>query len=261
MAKEEKESAQAAPKEAGDAAQAGDVKHGKKSGMPRLIIFGVAGLALLGGISYGTLHFLGKNKASESSTEQPVEKSADSSIAHNTSDEAATHHEDSIHSEALPLIPDSMSDSARELENMLKAIEFADQQAQSESEAATAAPEEKAQDSIEQSGWLQQEKHKLASRETELNKRQRDIEASEQRLSQKILKIEQASAERIASVAKLYDGMEPDAVAKLMANLDDTTIVAVLPRMKQKNASLVLSLMPPPRAAYITKQIINLASE
>ena len=259
MAKDEKESAQA-PKE-GEATPAAESKPAKKSGLPRLIIFGVAGLALLGGIAFGTMHFLGKKKAADLSTEQSTKKTAETTSADSSKAESKPNHKDSALAEKPAVIPDSMSDSARELENMLKAIELADQKAQNDTVSATTTPEVNTQDSIKESGWLQKEKQKLATRETEINKRQRDVEASEQKLSQKMLKIEQASAERIASVAKLYDGMEPDAVAKLMANLDDTTIVAVLPHMKQKNASLVLSLMPPPRAAYITKQIINLASE
>jgi flagellar motility protein MotE (MotC chaperone) len=55
--------------------------------------------------------------------------------------------------------------------------------------------------------------------------------------------------------------MEPRAVAKLMANLDDETIVSILPRMKSKNASAVLALLPPQRGARLSKQMITIAEE
>jgi flagellar motility protein MotE (MotC chaperone) len=53
--------------------------------------------------------------------------------------------------------------------------------------------------------------------------------------------------------------MDARTVANMMANLDDTTIVSLLPRMKQKNASQVLGLMPPQRAAKLSKQMIEVA--
>ena len=60
-------------------------------------------------------------------------------------------------------------------------------------------------------------------------------------------------------LAKLYDGMQAPAVAQLMANLDDNTIVQLLPKMNAKQASAVLALMPPQRAAKLSKQMMTIA--
>lgn len=116
-------------------------------------------------------------------------------------------------------------------------------------------------DSATAAGWLTKEQEKLAARTTELDSRERDLQKRETEISQKVLKLEQASSDRITNLAKLYDGMDASAVAKILENLDDETVVALIPRMKPKTASQVLALMPPPRAAKLSKQIITLASD
>jgi flagellar motility protein MotE (MotC chaperone) len=115
------------------------------------------------------------------------------------------------------------------------------------------------EDSIEAVNWLENEKTKLAEREKELDAREKKLNVLDAKVSQQIVKIEQAESARISKLAKLYDGMEARSVAKLIANLDDDTVVALLPRMKLKQASSVLALMPPIRAARLSKQMITIA--
>ncbi len=117
------------------------------------------------------------------------------------------------------------------------------------------------QDSIDQVNWLEKEKAALVNREKELNGRQRDLDRLEKEINKKILTIEQAESARTAQLAKLYDGMDPRAVANLLANMDDQTVVSILPRMKLKNASAVLQLMPAQRAAKLSKQMITIADK
>ncbi|HWR84161.1 MAG TPA: hypothetical protein VN285_12745, partial [Candidatus Deferrimicrobium sp.] len=80
-----------------------------------------------------------------------------------------------------------------------------------------------------------------------------------QEVSKKILRLQRAESERITSLAKLYDGMEAKAVAKLMADLDDEIVVSILPRMKSKNASEVLQMLPPKRAAKLSREMLAIA--
>ena len=117
------------------------------------------------------------------------------------------------------------------------------------------------EDSLEQMNWLEQQKVALAQKEAELNERQKKLEQLEQTVSRKLLVLEQAETARVNSLAKLYDSMEPQAVAQLMANLDDNTVVSILPRMKVKNASRVLALMPPQRAAKLSKRMLTIAEK
>lgn len=115
------------------------------------------------------------------------------------------------------------------------------------------------EDSIEASKWLEEEEKRLSEWESQLEAREKEIAATDQRVSKKILRIEQAESARIAQLARLYDNMDARAVAQLAANLDDATVVSILPRMKPKNASLVLQLMPAKRAARLSKQMITIA--
>ncbi len=118
-----------------------------------------------------------------------------------------------------------------------------------------------AEDSIAEVNWLEQEKTALAQKEQELNARQAELESLDKEVSRKLLVLEQAQTSRVNNLAKLYDGMDPRAVAQLMANLDNETVVAILPRMKAKNASAVLELVPPKRAAKLSKQMITIAEK
>ncbi len=117
------------------------------------------------------------------------------------------------------------------------------------------------EDSIAEVNWLEQEKTALTLKEKELNTRQAKLESLDKEVSRKLLTLEQAQTSRVNSLAKLYDSMDPRSVAQLMANLDNETVVAILPRMKTKNASSVLELVPPKRAAKLSKQMITIAEK
>lgn len=116
-----------------------------------------------------------------------------------------------------------------------------------------------AEDSIEEVNWLEEENNKLAVREKNVTEREKSVQRLEKEVSRKIIIIEQAESSRIAKLAKLYDGMDPRSVTKLMNNLDDDTVVSLISRMKMKNASQVLSLLSPQRAARLSKKMITIA--
>jgi flagellar motility protein MotE (MotC chaperone) len=115
------------------------------------------------------------------------------------------------------------------------------------------------EDSMEAVNWLVQEKAALSEREASLEKREKDLERLDQEVQRKILIVEQAESNRISKLAKLYDGMDPRSVTRLMANLDDATVVSVISRMKQKNPTQVLALLSPKRAARLSKMMITIA--
>lgn len=229
-----------------------------KAGLPGWIwyaVYGVAGLVLIGAVAFGTLLMLGgkKNVAVEPASTE-LHASADS-LSHETT--VADSLSDSL---AEPV--DSATLSGTEIEKMLQSIEALDQPTAEDmatAEGETLSAEER--DSAATPELFKAEKEKLAAREAEINRRQKDLEIREQKLAQQFIKLEQASSQKIIELAKLYDAMRPEAVAELMANLDDTTVVSIIPRMKPKAASLVLQLIPPPRAASISKQIITLAKD
>jgi flagellar motility protein MotE (MotC chaperone) len=165
---------------------------------------------------------------------EPLEETFDSSLADSTSPEA--------------------------IEKIVASLEFLDYKPTT-SEVAAEEEKTSAKDSVEAVNWLDREKSRLAEREKTINARQAELEALDQKVTKKLLTLEQAESARVIELAKLYDGMDTRAVANLMASLDDSTIVAILPRMKTKNASAVLEQFPPKRAALLSKRLITIADK
>ncbi len=116
-------------------------------------------------------------------------------------------------------------------------------------------------DSIEALDWITAEKKKISLERGELDKLKKQLDAQERTIDQKLRQMDQAQAAKLNSLAKLYDGMKPDQVARMIVKLEDKTIVSILPRMKNANASKILGLMPPARGARISKQMITLAGK
>lgn len=215
--------------------------------MVKYILFGVAGIVLVIGIAFATLLFMGGTK-SESVPEDARRETAEVD-AFNAQD--SPHEPESL---ALEELDQSVIDMI--MEN-LAVLDYEPKPSDLEENEAGMSVE----DSVEAVNWLQQEKTALSQKENELDTRQRELERLDKQVTQKILRIEQVESARVASLAKLYDGMDSRAVAKLMANLDDETVVSILPRMKIKNASAVLQLLPPRRAAKLSKRMITIAEK
>jgi len=62
---------------------------------------------------------------------------------------------------------------------------------------------------------------------------------------------------RIAGLAKMYDGVEPTQLAAVIANMDDSLVIAILPRLKTQKAGKVLETMPAERAARISSKLLG----
>ncbi|UCC43426.1 MAG: hypothetical protein JSU65_09795 [Candidatus Zixiibacteriota bacterium] len=221
----------------------------------RYIVFGAAGLFLTVVVVVGTLLLVGTGGSSQSEATGP-EKPAVTGEAGSTAQQPAQTK--SPQSEEDSILATLETDQSV-LENIMKNLEFLDYQPV-DSELATGetggmSPE----DSIKEVNWIESEKTRLAEWEKDLKSREKELRNLDKKVSQKVLKLEQAESTRTANLAKLYDGMEARSVAKLMANLDDDTVVSILPRMKQKQASQVLALMSAKRAARLSKQMITIA--
>jgi len=193
----------------------------KKSGLMKYIIMGVAVIALIGASVFVAMLFLGGESA-EHPAEEPTEAHVDST--HN--DQLADNNDN--HDEFDSLFFDENDQSVIDMiEENLAALDWDPNAGMTE-------------DSVEAVNWLEDEKKKLATRENNVEKREKELVKLDISLTQKILRIEQEESSRTGELAKLYDGMDSRSVAQLMANLDDNTIVSILPRMKSKNASAVL---------------------
>ncbi len=232
-----------------------------KGGFMKLLLFGATLLVTIMIVAAAAMYFLSDRSATSTDEPQTTQREPHklpdrASTVQPTGDHAAAQTGDDTAVEDIVLSEEDES----AIEKIMDNLAFLDYEP-SEDELAEQEGRITKEDSLEQVNWLEAEKAALASREKELDKRQRDLERLEQDVNKKLLNLEQAESARTAQLAKLYDGMDPRSVAKLMANLDDKTVVSILPRMKLKNASAVLQLLPAQRAAKLSKQMITIAGK
>jgi len=224
-----------------------------KSSLIKYILFGVGGIVVIIGVAFVALMFMGGETA-----EAPVEP--EETVAH-------VEAPDTTHSDMPNLDDPAVLDSllaegtdddvlAQIMEN-LAVLDFnPDEGVLLDKELGMSV-----EDSLEAENWLAQEKKRLAAWEDSVATREKQLNRLSQQVNKKILRIEQAESAKVASLARLYDGMDSRAVARLMSNLDNATVVSILPRMKAKNASAVLQLLPAQRAAKLSKQMITIAEK
>jgi flagellar motility protein MotE (MotC chaperone) len=116
-------------------------------------------------------------------------------------------------------------------------------------------------DSSDTLNWIQKEMAKLEEEKASVENKKKELQTLDARVNQGLEKLQQAESTRLVSLARLYDGMRPEEVAKLFENLDDSMVVAILPRMKAANAAKLLALLPPKRAALISTQLISVVEK
>jgi hypothetical protein len=231
----------------------------KKGGIKKLIIpFAAGGVIFLAAIFIPSLFKREPAPESAVETSTATSKTLDSTdVAHNK-DHAVSHVNDSL--------PEEISDeqlmadlSFLEIDTveLMKELGFLGYESWDKADSAAKA----VQDSADTINWLQAEMNRLAAEKAAIDSQRRELDSVNMRVTQGLDKIERAEDARLAALAKLYDSMKPEEVAKLFENLDDTIIVQILPRLKPVNAAKVLALMPPKRAAYISTQLISIAEE
>lgn len=123
--------------------------------------------------------------------------------------------------------------------------------------AVEAAQEANAIDTVAELAQLDKRKRELDAKEQDIAKQKQELEQLRAQIETLMDKKEAVAEEKLAYVAKLLDGMKPDEMSGLISNLDNPTIMAVLPRMKPQTASRVLATLPPERAAKITMELID----
>lgn len=61
-------------------------------------------------------------------------------------------------------------------------------------------------------------------------------------------------------LAAYYQEMKAEAVVKVMNNLDDYTVIMILPLLEKDHTAKILSLMEPQRAALLTQLLLGISS-
>lgn len=240
---------------------------GKSSGggLAKYILFGAGAVVIVVVVAVVALTLLSKAPAETTADSQgttagapahptvpqlPAQKTSSDTSARSHQAESSVSEEEYELSEEDASAIDKIMESLAFLEYEPDEDDLADQEGRMTKE-----------DSLQQVNWLEKEKAALAGREKDLNTRQKELDRLEKEVNKKLLNLEQVESARTAQLAKLYDGMDARSVAQLMANLDDKTVVSILPRMKLKNASAVLQLLPAQRAAKLSKEMITIADK
>jgi flagellar motility protein MotE (MotC chaperone) len=101
---------------------------------------------------------------------------------------------------------------------------------------------------------------------------QRELEAAEAKLRQRIAELEAKRAEyeqwlklredflkkAEENVVEIYSGMDPEAAALQIASMADDTAAAVLAKLRVRNASAILNEMEPARAAHLANTLAGM---
>ncbi len=252
--------------------------------MVKMIIIGVSGLVVALGLTVGALLFLGKKEAAV--TADKTTATADSTKAtreHQPSQTTpATGHAEPSHDAVNTQTPhDTAMDTAltaqglsetdlHAIDNIVANLQSIDVPLETPitdtTKKATTSPTSTSNASTTTStstdtSALASKEASLAKREKALEELQKSLEKREQEIARKMLVIDQAQSNRVATLAKLYDSMDPSQAAAVMQGIDDETIVMILPRMKTQNAAGVLSQLPPQRASLLSKKMISIADE
>lgn len=119
-------------------------------------------------------------------------------------------------------------------------------------------PASAAEASRETEEWIAQEKADLKRKQTELDVKSRELEKLKTEIEQLLARVQETKSERIVMMAKLYDSMDPEAVARQISSMDDRTVVMLLPQMNTRTAAKVMAAIDPKRAAQITTKMLAL---
>lgn len=100
------------------------------------------------------------------------------------------------------------------------------------------------------------EKADLQSQKEQLTKEKKELEALREEIHQLLADKSKAEEDKMYNLAKIYDGMDQENVARVFSQMEDSLVVVILPKMKPANASQVLEFLPPDRSARISKMLL-----
>lgn len=79
----------------------------------------------------------------------------------------------------------------------------------------------------------------------------------ESELQKQVKLKQQEEAKRISKLARLYGGMKPDEAVAILKELDDSSVLDILSKMEDEQASKILALFNPGRAAVLTQAMLR----
>ena len=153
----------------------------------------------------------------------------------------------------------ALEDGARKAANL---------QAQKNQQGAVATPEH-FQNLLKE---LQREKRRIGAKEAEIAKKEafvknldatlqaraNELIALEQRLVALSLEAQRTKDERIEKLSGVYENMDPEQAARAIEEMDPNLAVAILLRVRKREAGRILGAMDPQKASKISQDLIRL---
>ena len=153
----------------------------------------------------------------------------------------------------------ALEDGARKAVNL---------QAQKNQQGAVATPEH-FQNLLKE---LQREKQRIGAKEAEIAKKEafvknldatlqaraNELIALEQRLVALSLEAQRTKDERIEKLSGVYENMDPEQAARAIEEMDPNLAVAILLRVRKREAGRILGAMDPQKASKISQDLIRL---
>ena len=124
-------------------------------------------------------------------------------------------------------------------------------------EKAIELPEELQKELDGEREKIAKEMEELKSKKQQLINEKTELEALRAEVQKLINMKNKINEDRMYKLAKIYDGMDQESVAGVFEQMGDSLIVAILPKMKPGNASLVMEFLAPERSARISEMLLE----
>lgn len=112
---------------------------------------------------------------------------------------------------------------------------------------------------------IEEQSVKLSMWEKELRERELEVISKEKELIKNIKGFEEAKKQKVVSdqtleqFSKMYERMDPQLAADALGALEDSLLLDLLARMKEKKSALIMEKLPPEKVSRITTLIKQLA--
>lgn len=117
------------------------------------------------------------------------------------------------------------------------------------------------EDSIKQVKWYVAQKEEIDREKTKLRAEEARLQQLKMETKALLERRTQVEETNISNLAKLFESMKAEEVARIMENIPNEKVGMILQKMKKETASKVMASIPSERAAKITMELIDLGGE
>ena len=114
------------------------------------------------------------------------------------------------------------------------------------------------EDSVAQMKWYLAQRQEIEEERTKLRVEAAQVKHLKMEYETLLKRVEGIEHENIANMAKLFETMKSEEVARIMENIPNSKVGMILQKMKKQSASDVMASLPAERAARITMELIDI---